>query len=134
MLFGHMHCISFCHHLHVLTGAGYSLWTNRSFKTPLLAAAVACIAGNVLYALGYDVKTLWILLASRLLVGFGKLCHLAIVQTLPCLPYSYVIKQPPVTSLESCTGMAFDLPCRVTLLSFATAMLQDQQGWSTDAT
>lgn len=59
--------------------AGYSLWTNRSFKTPLLAAAVVCIFGNVLYAVGYDVKTLWILLASRLLVGFGELTRLAVI-------------------------------------------------------
>lgn len=54
--------------------AGYSLWTNRSFKTPLLTAALVCIVGNVVYAVGYDVKALWILLASRLLVGFGKPC------------------------------------------------------------
>ena len=56
----------------LLLPAGYSLWTNRSFKTPLLVAALVCIFGNVLYAVGYDVKTLWILLVSRLLVGFGK--------------------------------------------------------------
>ena len=54
--------------------AGYSLWTNRSFKNPLLAAALVCIFGNVVYAVGYDVKALWVLLASRLLVGFGKPC------------------------------------------------------------
>ena len=74
--------------------AGYSLWTNRSFKTPLLAAALVCIFGNVLYAVGYDVKTLWILLASRLLVGFGKPMQLVLgvylEQTLAvCLPHCH---------------------------------------------
>ncbi len=63
-----------CCDVATLPGAlGYSLWTNKSFKAPLLAAALACICGNVLYGAGYDAKALWILLASRLLVGFGKL-------------------------------------------------------------
>ena len=48
------------------------MWTNRSFKAPIIAASLACIIGNILYAAGYDVKTLWILMASRLMVGFGK--------------------------------------------------------------
>lgn len=63
-----------CCDVATLPGAlGYSLWTNKSFKAPLLAAALACICGNVLYGAGYDAKALWTLLASRLLVGFGKL-------------------------------------------------------------
>ncbi|KAL0025315.1 hypothetical protein WJX79_004533 [Trebouxia sp. C0005] len=62
-----------CCDVATLPGAlGYSLWTNKSFKAPLLAAALACICGNVLYGAGYDAKALWILLASRLLVGFGS--------------------------------------------------------------
>ena len=42
-------------------------------KAPLITAALACILGNALYAAGYDTKALWILLASGLMVGFGKL-------------------------------------------------------------
>jgi len=77
-----------CCDVATLPGAlGYSLWTNKSFKAPLLAAALACICGNVLYGAGYDAKALWILLASRLLVGFGKLKAIALllnsVQTQP---------------------------------------------------
>lgn len=51
--------------------AGYSLWTNRSFKLPLLAGATACILGNCLYSMGYDARALWLLLVSRLVVGLG---------------------------------------------------------------
>ena len=56
-----------------LHSAGYSLWTNCSFKRPLIAASLACIVGNLLYIMGYDAKALWILLGSRLMVGFGRL-------------------------------------------------------------
>ncbi len=52
-------------------GAGYSLWSNRSFKTPVVAGAVACLLGNVLYCLSYDTRLLWMLMLSRFVMGFG---------------------------------------------------------------
>lgn len=52
--------------------AGYSVWTNSSFKAPLISSAVACILGNALYCIGYDTKWLSILMAARLLTGLGK--------------------------------------------------------------
>lgn len=56
--------------------AGYSIWTNSSFKAPLICSAVACILGNALYCLGYDTKWLYMLMAARLVTGLGKLpCH-----------------------------------------------------------
>ena len=51
--------------------AGYSLWSNRSFKAPVVAGAVACLLGNVLYCLSYDVRALWMLVLSRFVMGFG---------------------------------------------------------------
>ena len=54
-------------------GAGYSIWTNSSFKSPLICSAIACILGNFLYCLGYDTKWLTLLMAARLVTGLGEL-------------------------------------------------------------
>lgn len=51
----------------------YSVWTNSSFKAPLIASGIACLAGNFLYCLGYDFQSFWILLLARLITGFGEL-------------------------------------------------------------
>ena len=72
--------------------AGYSVWTNSSFKAPLISSAVACILGNALYCIGYDTKWLSILMAARLLTGLGKApslfpshCRLLHVQEATCM-------------------------------------------------
>jgi len=52
--------------------AGYSVWTNSSFKAPLISSAIACILGNTLYCIGYDTKWLSVLMAARLLTGLGE--------------------------------------------------------------
>jgi MFS family permease len=52
-------------------GAGYSLWSNRSFKAPVVAGAVACLLGNILYCFSYDARALWMLVLSRFVMGFG---------------------------------------------------------------
>ena len=57
--------------LRLSTRAGYSLWSNRSFKAPVVAGAVACLLGNVLYCLSYDARALWLLMLSRFVMGFG---------------------------------------------------------------
>ena len=60
-----------CTHCCGCLRAGYSLWSNRSFKAPVVAGAVACLAGNVLYCLSYDARALWMLMLSRFVMGFG---------------------------------------------------------------
>ena len=55
--------------------AGYSVWTDTSYKWPLLASAVACIIGNLAYCLSYDTGSLLLLLVGRLVTGFGKAAH-----------------------------------------------------------
>ena len=56
--------------------AGYSVWTNTSYKMPLLASAVACLLGNLTYVLSYDAKAVWLLFVARLITGFGALSRL----------------------------------------------------------
>lgn len=51
--------------------AGYSVWTDYSYKAPLITSAMACIIGNLAYCLSYDTGSLILLLVGRLVTGFG---------------------------------------------------------------
>ena len=59
-----------------LTCAGYSIWTNHDYKSPLIASAFACLLGNVAYCLSYDLGAVWLLFLARLITGFGEPFHL----------------------------------------------------------
>ena len=56
--------------------AGYSIWTNHDYKSPLIASAFACLLGNVAYCLSYDLGAVWLLFLARLITGFGEPFHL----------------------------------------------------------
>ena len=49
----------------------YSWWANRSFKSALLFASACSVMGNVLYALALPCDSLNLILAGRILNGFG---------------------------------------------------------------
>lgn len=49
----------------------YSSWTNHSFRHPLLFSALTLLVSNILYSLSLDYGGLWLLIAARLLSGFG---------------------------------------------------------------
>lgn len=47
----------------------FSSWSNRSYLKPLLFSSIVLLAGNILYALAYDMKSIVVLLLGRLLCG-----------------------------------------------------------------
>eukprot|EP00919_Chromeraceae_sp_WS-2016_P053993 GHVR01128183.1.p1 GENE.GHVR01128183.1~~GHVR01128183.1.p1 ORF type:complete len:370 (+),score=65.76 GHVR01128183.1:412-1521(+) len=49
----------------------YSLWSNRSFKEPLIFCTIVLIIGNFLYAISLDANSPILLFMSRLVIGFG---------------------------------------------------------------
>uniref|UniRef100_A0A7S2XPH5 SPX domain-containing protein n=1 Tax=Attheya septentrionalis TaxID=420275 RepID=A0A7S2XPH5_9STRA len=49
----------------------YSMWSNYSFRRPLLASGVLLICGNILYASAYSFKSIRLALAGRFLTGLG---------------------------------------------------------------
>lgn len=53
----------------IFSSVYFSAWSNRSYFRPLLFSSVVLLLGNVLYALAYDLNSLTILLAGRLLCG-----------------------------------------------------------------
>ena len=55
----------------IIVSVGYSLWTNHSFRQPLLFASVTCLIGNLLVTLAYNWGGLPLLFLGRLLTGAG---------------------------------------------------------------
>lgn len=59
--------------------AAYSVWTNYSYKLPILAGACTCLLSNMLYVFSYDARALWMLVLSRFVMGFGVI-HLHVLK------------------------------------------------------
>ena len=53
----------------VFSSVYFSAWSNRSYFRPLIFSSVALFFGNLLYALAYDLQSLWVLLIGRLCCG-----------------------------------------------------------------
>ncbi|KAI4315357.1 hypothetical protein L6164_028176 [Bauhinia variegata] len=56
----------------VFSSVYFSAWSNKSYFRPLVFSSVVLFLGNVLYALAYDLNSIWILLLGRLLCGLGS--------------------------------------------------------------
>ncbi|KAK7315157.1 hypothetical protein VNO77_33690 [Canavalia gladiata] len=56
----------------VFSSVYFSAWSNKSYYRPLIFSSIVLFLGNVLYALAYDISSIWILLLGRLLCGFGS--------------------------------------------------------------
>ncbi|XP_027357717.1 SPX domain-containing membrane protein At4g22990-like isoform X1 [Abrus precatorius] len=56
----------------VFSSVYFSAWSNKSYFRPLVFSSIVLFLGNVLYALAYDAKSIWILLLGRLFCGFGS--------------------------------------------------------------
>jgi len=55
-----------------LTSAvGYSVWTNSSYKQPILFAGTLMVIGNTLYGAAYSYQSMTMCLVGRAITGFG---------------------------------------------------------------
>mmetsp|Transcript_15916 Transcript_15916/g.39950 ORF Transcript_15916/g.39950 Transcript_15916/m.39950 type:complete len:825 (+) Transcript_15916:259-2733(+) len=55
-----------------LTSAvGYSVWTNKSYKQPILFAGTLMVIGNTLYGAAYSYQSMTMCLVGRAISGFG---------------------------------------------------------------
>jgi predicted MFS family arabinose efflux permease len=53
----------------VFSSVYFSAWSNKSYFRPLVFSSVILFLGNAMYALAYDVNSIWILLIGRLCCG-----------------------------------------------------------------
>ena len=58
----------------VFSSVYFSAWSNKSYFRPLVFSSIVLCVGNLLYALAYDFKSIWILLIGRLLCGYVEGC------------------------------------------------------------
>ncbi|XP_057736549.1 SPX domain-containing membrane protein At4g22990-like isoform X2 [Arachis stenosperma] len=56
----------------VFSSVYFSAWSNKSYFRPLIFSSITLFLGNALYALAYDLNSIWILLLGRLCCGLGS--------------------------------------------------------------
>lgn len=55
----------------LLSSLLYSMWSNYSFKDPIICCIVCAFVGNVFYGMALQWDAPWMILVGRLLTGFG---------------------------------------------------------------
>lgn len=53
----------------VFSSVYFSAWSNRSYFKPLVFSSIVLFLGNTMYALAYDLNSIWVLLLGRLFCG-----------------------------------------------------------------
>ncbi|MCI27469.1 SPX domain-containing membrane protein, partial [Trifolium medium] len=53
----------------VFSSVYFSAWSNKSYYRPLVFSSIILFLGNAMYALAYDLNSIWILLIGRLCCG-----------------------------------------------------------------
>lgn len=53
----------------VFSSVYFSAWSNKSYFKPLVFSSIVLFVGNTLYALAYDLHSIWVLLIGRLFCG-----------------------------------------------------------------
>lgn len=57
----------------VFSSVYFSAWSNKSYFKPLVFSSIVLFAGNAMYALAYDLKSITVLLVGRLFCGYFSL-------------------------------------------------------------
>jgi hypothetical protein len=63
--------IGLCPAAALVSSLFYSMWSNFSFKQPILLCIACGIVGNIMYGMALQCESSYLLLVGRLLVGFG---------------------------------------------------------------
>lgn len=53
----------------VFSSVYFSAWSNKSYVKPLIFSSVVLLVGNILYALAYDLNSIYVLLIGRVFCG-----------------------------------------------------------------
>ena len=53
----------------VFSSVYFSAWSNKSYFKPLVFSSVVLLMGNALYALAYDLDSIYVLLVGRVFCG-----------------------------------------------------------------
>ncbi|KAM7494194.1 hypothetical protein LguiB_028803 [Lonicera macranthoides] len=56
----------------VFSSVYFSAWSNKSYFRPLVFSSIVLFVGNAMYALAYDLNSIWVLILGRLFCGLGS--------------------------------------------------------------
>jgi Sugar (and other) transporter len=55
----------------MISAIGYAIWTNYSFRYPVLLSAALMLSGNIVYASALKYNSVWVALVGRFMTGLG---------------------------------------------------------------
>ncbi|KAL7150266.1 hypothetical protein ABFS83_05G100300 [Erythranthe nasuta] len=56
----------------IFSSVYFSAWSNKSYFRPLVFSSIILCVGNLMYALAFDLNSIWILLMGRIFCGLGS--------------------------------------------------------------
>ncbi|CAN6580745.1 unnamed protein product [Malus baccata var. baccata] len=90
----------------VFSSVYFSAWSNRSYFKPLVFSSIVLFGGNTLYALAYDLSSIWVLLIGRLFCGLGSARAVNRRYISDCVPLKIRMQASAAFVSASALGMA----------------------------
>ncbi|XP_024992752.1 SPX domain-containing membrane protein At4g22990-like [Cynara cardunculus var. scolymus] len=90
----------------IFSSVYFSAWSNKSYIKPLICSSVLLLIGNTLYALAYDLDSIYVLLVGRLFCGLGSARAVNRRYISDCVPPKLRMKASAGFVSASALGMA----------------------------
>ncbi|KAG8391739.1 hypothetical protein BUALT_Bualt01G0218400 [Buddleja alternifolia] len=90
----------------IFSSVYFSAWSNKSYMKPLIFSSIVLFVGNTLYALAYDLNSIYILLIGRLFCGLGSARAVNRRYISDCVPLKMRMKASAGFVSASALGMA----------------------------
>ncbi|PIN16230.1 putative transporter/transmembrane protein [Handroanthus impetiginosus] len=90
----------------VFSSVYFSAWSNKSYMKPLIFSSIVLFIGNTLYALAYDLNSVYVLLIGRLFCGLGSARAVNRRYISDCVPLRMRMKASAGFVSASALGMA----------------------------
>ncbi|XP_068635084.1 SPX domain-containing membrane protein At4g22990-like [Aristolochia californica] len=90
----------------VFSSVYFSAWSNKSYFRPLVFSSIVLLVGNTMYALAYDLHSIWVLLLGRLFCGLGSARAVNRRYISDCVPLKIRMQASAAFVSASALGMA----------------------------
>ncbi|KAI5647311.1 hypothetical protein M9H77_33316 [Catharanthus roseus] len=90
----------------VFSSVYFSAWSNKSYMKPLIFSSIVLLIGNTMYALAYDLNSIYVLLVGRLFCGLGSARAVNRRYISDCVPLKLRMKASAGFVSASALGMA----------------------------
>nr|XP_043621190.1 SPX domain-containing membrane protein At4g22990-like [Erigeron canadensis] len=90
----------------VFSSVYFSAWSNKSYIKPLIFSSIVLLMGNTMYALAYDLNSIYVLLVGRLFCGLGSARAVNRRYISDCVPPKLRMKASAGFVSASALGMA----------------------------